>query len=127
MECDFFMNGSIVALVTPFRNNEIDFDELDKLCQFHLENKTDGLLLLGTTAEAESLSDKEKQEVVKYVYDRVYLRIKLMIGLISNITEEVIRLASLFDGFDIDYYLVQSKRIFPLLPLIMASKPFSKS
>lgn len=100
------MNGSIVALVTPFRNDEIDFDELDKLCQFHLENKTDGLLLLGTTAEAESLSDKEKQEVVKYVYDRVYLRIKLMIGLISNITEEVIRLASLFDGFDIDYYLV---------------------
>jgi len=100
------MNGSIVALVTPFRNNEIDFDELDKLCQFHLENKTDGLLLLGTTAEAESLSDKEKQEVVKFVYDRVYLRIKLMIGLISNITEEVIRLASLFDGLDIDCYLV---------------------
>lgn len=100
------MNGSIVALVTPFRNNEIDFDELDKLCQFHLENKTDGLLLLGTTAEAESLSDKEKQEVVKFVYDRVYSRIKLMIGLISNITEEVIRLASLFDGLDIDCYLV---------------------
>lgn len=106
MECDFFMNGSIVALITPFKNNEIDFDELNKLCDFHLENKTDGLLLLGTTAEAESLSDDEKYNLVKFIYDRVYQKIDIMIGIISNITEEVVRLASLFEEFDINSYLV---------------------
>lgn len=100
------MNGSIVALITPFKNNEIDFDELNKLCDFHLENKTDGLLLLGTTAEAESLSDDEKYNLVKFVYDRVYQKIDIMIGIISNITEEVVRLASLFEEFDINSYLV---------------------
>lgn len=100
------MNGSIVALITPFKNNEIDFDELNKLCDFHLENKTDGLLLLGTTAEAESLSDDEKYNLVKFIYDRVYQKIDIMIGIISNITEEVVRLASLFEEFDINSYLV---------------------
>ncbi len=50
------LKGSIVALITPFtEQNEINYDELSKLLDHHIENKTDGILLLGTTAEAESL------------------------------------------------------------------------
>lgn len=101
------MNGSIVALITPFDvDHKIDFNELNRLCDYQLENKTDGLLLLGTTAEAESLTDEEKYSIVKYVYDYVQGKMKIMIGLISNKYEEVIKQADLFKEFDIDSYLV---------------------
>ena len=44
------LKGSIVALITPFtEQNEINYDELSKLLDHHIENKTDGILLLGTT------------------------------------------------------------------------------
>ncbi|MBE6137321.1 MAG: 4-hydroxy-tetrahydrodipicolinate synthase [Erysipelotrichaceae bacterium] len=99
------MNGSIVALITPFKNNKIDFKELDRLCSLHLEKNTDGLLLLGTTAEAEALSDDEKVSVVKFIYERVYKKIDIMVGIISNITEEAVRLAGLFDDFDVNCFL----------------------
>ncbi len=101
------MYGSIVALITPFDiDNNIDYKELQRLCDYHLENKTDGLVLLGTTAEAEALTDDEKYSIVKYVYDYLEGRIKIMIGLISNKYEEVIRQADLFKEFDIESYLV---------------------
>lgn len=101
------MYGSIVALITPFDNdNNIDYEEVKRLCDYHLENKTDGLLLLGTTAEAEALSDDEKYNLVKYIYEYIDGRIKLMLGLISNKYEEVIHQADMLKEFDIDSYLV---------------------
>ena len=101
------MAKSIVALITPFTSdNKINFEELNKICEFHLESKTDCLLLLGTTAEAESLNDEEKYKVVESVYNKVYPKIKIMVGLISNITEEVIKLSKLFNEFEIESFLV---------------------
>lgn len=101
------MNGSIVALITPFNNfNQIDYEELDKLCEYHIENNTDGLLLLGTTAESEALSNVEKRELVKYVSDKVCDKMSIMVGIISNITEEVVELAKLYDDFNVDSFLV---------------------
>lgn len=101
------MHGSIVALITPFNDlDEIDYKEVDRLIDFHLENKTDGLLLLGTTAEAEALSDEEKVHLVDYVSKRVDGKIDLMVGIISNITDEVVRLSKLFSNCKFKYYLV---------------------
>ena len=55
------IEGSIVALITPFDSeNNVDYEEIKRLCKYHLDNNTDGLCILGTTAEAESLSDSEK-------------------------------------------------------------------
>lgn len=101
------MNGSIVALITPFDdNNKINYKEIDRLCDYHIENKTDGLLLLGTTAESEALSKEEKIELVNYIYLKVHNTMKIMVGIISNITEEVIQLSKLYDNLDIDSFLV---------------------
>lgn len=101
------MVGSIVALITPFNeDNEIDFAELERLCNFHLENRTDGLLLLGTTAESEALTAEEKKKLVDFVYQKVYPKIRIMIGLISNITEEVVKQSKFYDDYDIDSFLV---------------------
>lgn len=79
------LKGSIVALITPFtEQNEINYDELSKLLDHHIENKTDGILLLGTTAEAESLSDEEKVSLVSFSLNYLNGRIPVMIGIISN-------------------------------------------
>ena len=101
------IKGSIVALITPFDSeNRIDYNEIDRLLEFHIENKTDGLLLLGTTAEAESLSCDEKLELVKHIVNYLNGRIKVMVGLISNVTDDVIKLGNLFKDVIFDSYLV---------------------
>lgn len=101
------LKGSIVALITPFNSdNEIDYDELNRLLDFHIENKTDGLLLLGTTAEAEALSEEEKVKLVTSVLDFLAGRIKVMVGIISNVTNKVIELSKPYEELDIDSYLV---------------------
>ncbi|MCM1130261.1 MAG: 4-hydroxy-tetrahydrodipicolinate synthase [Roseburia sp.] len=103
------LRGSIVALVTPFNaDNEIDYNEVKRLLEFHLENQTDGILLLGTTAEAESLSDCEKQKLVEYVLEYLNGKIKVMVGIISNVPNKAIEMAELFSDLDIDSYLVSA-------------------
>ena len=80
---DTMLKGSIVALITPFdENNEIDYGELNRLLDFHIQNQTDGLLLLGTTAEAESLTETERIEIVRYILSYLDGRIKVMVGII---------------------------------------------
>lgn len=101
------IKGSIVALVTPFtENDDIDYKEIEKILDFHLENKTDGILLLGTTAEAESLSLEEKKYLVNFVLTYLAGKIKVMVGIIDNVTENVIELANEFKDLNFDSYLV---------------------
>ena len=101
------MKGSIVALVTPFNvNNEINYFALAKLLQFHLDNKTDGLLLLGTTAEAESLSLEEKYNLVQYCLNFVNNKIEIMVGIIANTPQDTIKLAQRFKDLKFKYYLI---------------------
>ena len=94
------MKESIVALICPFdENNKINYDELDRLCDYQIENKTDGILLLGTTQESESLTKEEKHELVDFVYHKVYKKMKIIIGIISNITEEVVSISKQYISF----------------------------
>ena len=103
------LKGSIVALITPFtEQNEIHYNELSKLLDHHIENKTDGILLLGTTAEAESLSDEEKVSLVSFSLNYLNGRIPVMIGIISNHPKKVVELAKLFENFEFDSYLVSA-------------------
>lgn len=83
------LRGSIVALVTPFdEKGNIDFDGLGRLVDFHLENKTDGILVLGTTGESSTMTDAEDYAVAEYVIDRVAGRVPVIGGAGSNATEE---------------------------------------
>ena len=101
------IEGSIVALITPFDNeNKVDYEELKKLCQYHLDNNTNGVCILGTTGEAETLNDDEKIKIVECVTKEINGKISIIVGTISNVPDEVIRQSKLFDRFDIDAYLV---------------------
>jgi 4-hydroxy-tetrahydrodipicolinate synthase len=84
--------GLTVALVTPFRNGDIDFDNLQRLVDWHVEQGTDCLSPVGTTGEAPTLDHDEHERVIAAVVDRAAGRIKVVPGTGSNSTREAIRL-----------------------------------
>lgn len=63
--------GSGVALVTPFTDNGINYESLENLINFHLENGTDALIICGTTGEASTMTLEEKKSVIKFTINKV--------------------------------------------------------
>ena len=84
--------GLTVALVTPFRDGEVDEKALRKLVDFHVEAGTDCVSPCGTTGESPTLSHDEHERVVSIVCEQAAGRIKVMAGTGSNSTREAIRL-----------------------------------
>jgi 4-hydroxy-tetrahydrodipicolinate synthase len=84
--------GLTVALVTPFRNGDVDFDELRRLVDWQVEQGTDCLSPVGTTGESPTLDHDEHERVIAAVVERAGGRIKVMAGTGSNSTREAIRL-----------------------------------
>ena len=86
--------GSIVALVTPFRNGNVDEPKLRELVEFHVSHGTDGIVPCGTTGESPTLSHDEHKRVVEIVIDAARGRIPVIAGTGSNSTAEAIDLTS---------------------------------
>jgi 4-hydroxy-tetrahydrodipicolinate synthase len=84
--------GVTVALVTPFRQGDIDYDDLGRLVDWHVEQGTDCLSPVGTTGEAPTLDHEEHERVIAFVTERARGRIKIVPGTGSNSTREAIRL-----------------------------------
>ena len=84
--------GSNVALVTPFKNDKLDVDTYIKLINFHLENRTNGLVPAGTTGESPTLSHKEHERVIELCINETKGKIPVIAGTGSNSTEEAISL-----------------------------------
>ena len=84
--------GSNVALVTPFKNNELDIDTYIKLIHFHIENGTHGLVPAGTTGESPTLNHTEHQKVIELCIKESNGKIPVIAGTGSNSTEEAISL-----------------------------------
>lgn len=82
--------GSAVALVTPMNERGVDFDALGTLIDFHLMNRTDALVVCGTTGEAPTLEDGEHLDVIEYTVERVNKRIPVIAGTGSNNTDHAI-------------------------------------
>ncbi len=85
--------GSIVALVTPFKNGKVDKERILELVEFHIKEGTDGIVPCGTTGESATLSHDEHKEVVTIVVEAVNKRIPVIAGAGSNCTTESINLA----------------------------------
>lgn len=85
------LSGMGVALITPFKaDKSIDYDALAKLIEYQIGSGTHYLVVLGTTAETPSLTSQEKQQIRKFVIERVAGRIPLVLGLGGNNTLGVI-------------------------------------
>lgn len=84
--------GSCVALVTPFRNGELDLDTLKKLVDWHVAEGTHGLVPVGTTGESPTLSHEEHGRVIEEVVKAAAGRVPVIAGAGSNNTAEGIAL-----------------------------------
>ena len=85
-------HGSMVALVTPFRNGRVDVPRLKGLVDWHVRQGTDGLVPCGTTGESATLSHEEHEQVIEVVIQQARGRIPVIPGTGSNNTAEAIRL-----------------------------------
>ncbi len=84
--------GSMVALVTPFKDGKIDWQSLEALVDFHIKNGTNGIVPCGTTGESATLDHREHHEVVQRVIKAVNKRVPVIAGTGSNSTAEAIEL-----------------------------------
>ena len=83
--------GAGVALITPFRaDRSIDFEGLGKIVDNQVDNQMDYLVVLGTTAETATLNQKEKQQIIDFVCQRVNGKIPVVVGIGSNDTQALI-------------------------------------
>jgi len=85
-------SGSIVALVTPFKNGKVDWQSLESLVEFHIQNGTNGIVPCGTTGESATLDHTEHHDVIKAVVKAVKKRVPVIAGTGSNSTQEAIDL-----------------------------------
>lgn len=80
-----------VALITPFKTDEsIDFDALARLVEYQIKNGTDYLVVCGTTAETPTLTEKEKEDVTRFVLDVNAGRLPIVLGVGGNNTKAVV-------------------------------------
>ena len=84
--------GTYTALVTPFRDGEVDYPALAKLIERQVEAGVDGLVPCGSTGESATLSHEEHERVIDFTLEKASKRVKVIAGAGSNSTRETIRL-----------------------------------
>ncbi|WP_373899052.1 4-hydroxy-tetrahydrodipicolinate synthase [Haloimpatiens sp. FM7315] len=98
--------GSGVAIITPFNEKGVDFETLGKLLDWHVENKTDAIVVCGTTGEATTMTLEEKKETIKFTVERINKRIPVIAGTGSNNTEAAISMSKWAESIGVDGLLV---------------------
>lgn len=83
--------GSCVAMVTPFTENGVNFEALDKSIDFQIKEGTDALLACGTTGEPATMTKQEKRDVIAFTIEKSKGRLPVFAGVGGNNTAEVIR------------------------------------
>ena len=100
------IHGSLVAIVTPFKNGKIDEDALKKLIDFQIENGTHGIVPCGTTGESPTLTHEEHEYVIELTVKAVNKRVPVIAGTGSNSTKEAIRLTRFAEEVGVDAALL---------------------
>lgn len=100
------LTGTITALVTPFRNGAVAYDDLAKLVAYQIKGGIDGLVPVGTTGESPTLSHEEHMEVVRAVIAATRGRVPVIAGTGSNSTQEAVDLTRLAHEAGADAMLV---------------------
>ncbi len=101
--------GAGVAIVTPMKaNGEVDYESFKKLIEFQIANKTDAIIVCGTTGEASTLTHEEHLDTIKYCVDVVAGRIPVIAGTGSNCTETAVYLSTEAEKYGVDGLLLVS-------------------
>ncbi len=84
------LKGTGVAIVTPFKSSmEVDYEGLEKLINFIIDNGIEYIVTLGTTGETPTIDTEEKFEIINYTYEKVGGRVPVVVGVGGNNTKEV--------------------------------------
>ena len=99
--------GSAVALVTPFKEDgAVNYEELKALVEYHIANKTDAIVICGTTGEASTMTEEEHMDVIAKCVEYVNKRIPVIAGTGSNCTATAIKLSKEAQSVGADALLV---------------------
>ena len=85
-------SGSMVALVTPFKNGQVDYAGIERLVDWHVEQGTQALVPVGTTGESPTVDVEEHEKIIKVVVKRAAGRVPVIAGAGANATAEAIEL-----------------------------------
>ena len=101
------LKGSLVALVTPMEEGgEVDYNSLEKLVDWHIQEGTNGIVSVGTTGESATLDVEEHLNVIKHTVEYVNSRIPVIAGTGANSTSEAIELTEESKKLGADYALL---------------------
>ena len=101
------LQGSIVALITPFNaDGSVDYASLEKLIEFHIDAGTDALLPLGTTGESSTMTHEEDNDVVRFVVEHAAGRIPVIAGSGSNCTQTMLEKSLMYQQLGADGLLL---------------------
>lgn len=103
---EIIFTGAAVAIVTPFNEDGINFDELKKLIDFNIDNGTDAIVIAGTTGESSTMSDEEHKEAIKFTVEYVNKRVPVIAGTGSNDTAYAVKLSKYAESVGVDGILV---------------------
>ena len=85
--------GAAVAIVTPFKNDKLDYESLGKIIDFQIENHTDAIVICGTTGESPTLTHEEHTAAIDFAVKKVNGRIPVIAGTGSNDTDYAVKLS----------------------------------
>lgn len=95
--------GCYVALVTPMtESGEVDYSSLQRLIHFQVDQGVDGLVILGTSGEAATISEEEQHKVISCAIETIAKRCKIILGCSGNCTQDVVALAKQYSEYPVD-------------------------
>ena len=84
------LSGCITALITPFKNGEIDYDAYGKLIDFQISSGVNGIVVLGTTGESATVEETERRELISFARQKINGRVPMLVGTGSNSTKRTV-------------------------------------
>jgi len=85
--------GSGVALVTPFNGDKVNYDKLEEMLEWHIEQGTNAIIICGTTGEPSTMTNEEQREVIRFTVEKINKRILVIAGAGSNNTAHAIKMS----------------------------------
>ena len=98
--------GCGTAIITPFTDNGVNYDEFGKIIENQIKNHVDAIIVCGTTGEASTMTFEEKKETIKFAVETVNKRIPVIAGTGGNCTKSAIEMTKLAESLGVDGALV---------------------
>ena len=103
---NILFEGCGTAIVTPFTEDKVNFEELRRMIEQQIKAKVDAIIVCGTTGESATMTKEERKETIKFVIDTVNKRTKVIAGTGSNNTKEAIEMSKYAENVGADGLLV---------------------